>query len=199
MSHATTPEHLLSERRVIGASWDKLMMWLFLGSDAMGFAALLGAYACLRVGDPMWPDPTKLLGIPLTAVMTFDLICSSVTMVKAYEACLEGDRRRTWFWLFATFIGGALFLAGQCYEYIHLVEGKGLTLASSTFGATFYTITGFHGCHVLGGVILLLICVIRVSTGSITKANANFIENVGLYWHFVDLIWILVFTFVYLL
>ena len=191
------PEHLLTERRVLGAPWDKLMMWLFLGSDAMGFAGLLGAYAALRAGDEKWPIPQQLLGINFTGIMTFVLICSSVTMVKSFEAIQKDDRRACWNWLFATFLGGVFFLAGQCYEFTHLVE-HGVTLMSSNFAATFFCTTGFHGCHVLGGVILLGITLAKVSSGKLTRDNANFVENVGLYWHFVDLIWILVFTFIYL-
>jgi len=198
VSQTAVAEHLLSERRVLGAPWDKLMMWLFLGSDAMGFAALLGVYSALRMGDDAWPVPQEVLGINFTALMTFVLICSSVTMVKSFEAIQNDDRRTCWRWLFATFLGGVFFLAGQCYEYTHLVE-HGITLASGNFAATFFCITGFHGCHVLGGVILLGISLARVSTGRLDRHNANFIENVGLYWHFVDLIWILVFTFIYLL
>jgi heme/copper-type cytochrome/quinol oxidase subunit 3 len=191
------PEHLLSEQRPLGAPWDKLMMWLFLGSDAMGFAGLLGAYAALRMGDDRWPSPQEVLGINFTAVMTFVLICSSVTMVKSFEAIQKDDRVACWKWLFATFLGGVFFLAGQCYEYTHLIE-HGVVLRSSNFAATFFSITGFHGCHVLGGVILLGIALAKVSSGALTSARANYIENVGLYWHFVDLVWILVFTFIYL-
>ena len=197
MSQPAVADHLLSERRVLGAAWDKLMMWLFLGSDAMGFAALLGVYAALRFGDERWPVPQEVLGINFTALMTFVLICSSVTMVKSYEAIQKDDRVGCWRWLFATFLGGVFFLAGQCYEYTHLVE-HGITLGSSNFAATFFCTTGFHGCHVLGGVILLGTALARVSSGQITKYQSNFIENVGLYWHFVDLVWILVFTFIYL-
>jgi heme/copper-type cytochrome/quinol oxidase subunit 3 len=192
------PEHLLSERRPLGAPWDKLMMWLFLGSDAMGFAALLGSYAALRMGDENWPNPQHVLGINFTALMTFVLICSSVTMVKSFEAIQRDDRRACWWWLFGTFLGGVFFLAGQCYEYTHLIE-HGVVLGAHDFAATFFCTTGFHGCHVLGGVILLGIAMARVSAGRITAVHANVIENVGLYWHFVDLIWILVFTFIYLI
>jgi len=199
LAHLAVAEHLVSQRRPLGASWGKLMMWLFLGSDAMGFGGLLCAYANLRTSNPDWPDPTQILGIPLTALMTFLLICSSVTMVKSYEAIQHDDRRRCHFFLTLTFFGGLLFLAGQAYEYTHLIEHGGVTLFSSNFGATFYSITGFHGCHVLGGVILLLIAIAKTSSGYITRDRATVIENIGLYWHFVDLIWILVFTFVYLI
>jgi len=192
------PEHLQSEQRPLGAPWDKLMMWLFLGSDAMGFAGLLGVYAALRMGDETWPVPQEVLGINFTGLMTFVLICSSVTMVKSFEAIQRDDRVACWRWLLGTFLGGVFFLAGQCYEYTLLVE-EGVTIGSSNFAATFFCTTGFHGCHVLGGVILLGIALARVSSGALTHLHANFVENVGLYWHFVDLIWILVFTFIYLM
>ena len=198
MSQAAVAEHLVSQRTPLGATWGKLMMWLFLGSDAMGFGGLLAAYAMLRTADPTWPIPSQVLGIPLTAVMTFLLICSSVTMVKGFEAISRDDRQSAYWWLLATMFGGILFLVGQAYEYTHLVE-HGITLSSANFGATFYCITGFHGCHVLGGVILLMTAVAKISSGAITKDQASTIENIGLYWHFVDLIWILVFTFIYLI
>ena len=112
MSQVAVAEHLLTERRPLGAAWDKLMMWLFLGSDAMGFAGLLGAYAALRFGDDHWPVPQVVLGINFTALMTFVLICSSVTMVKSFEAMQKDDRRASWRWLFMTFLGGVFFLEG---------------------------------------------------------------------------------------
>ena len=162
------------------------------------------------MGDENWPSPQRVLGINFTALMTFVLICSSVTMVKSFEAIQKDDRVKCWKWLFATFLGGVFFLAGQCFEYTNLVQ-EGITLASGNFGATFFCITGFHGCHVFGGVILLGLSLAKVSSGKLTRANAirgegvysahsnNEVEIAALYWHFVDLIWILVFTFVYLI
>jgi heme/copper-type cytochrome/quinol oxidase subunit 3 len=176
-------------------SWGKLGMWVFLAGDAMSFGGLLAGYAALRFGDPAWPVPSSVLGIGLTAVMTFILICSSVSMVKALSAIRHGDH--TWFriWIAATAIGGATFLGCQAYEWTHLIHG-GLSTAT-LFGATFFVLTGFHGAHVTSGVIYLL--TILALASRFDAENNNGVEILGLYWHFVDLVWILIFTFVYLL
>ena len=184
-------------------SWGKLGMWVFLAGDAMSFGALLSGYGALRYGSGDWPLPSKVLGIGLTAFMTFLLICSSVTMVLALAAVQSGDRRRLRNFLSLTILGGLLFLGMQAYEWTHLIY-RGLTLISNPFGAslfgtTFFIITGFHGAHVTGGVIYLSCYLIQTLRGRIDQANANAIEIAALYWHFVDLVWILVFTFVYLL
>jgi heme/copper-type cytochrome/quinol oxidase subunit 3 len=209
-------------------SWGKLGMWVFLAGDAMSFGGLLATYGVLRFGALNWPNPTHVLGIWLTAAMTFLLICSSVTMVKALEAIKEGDQARMCRFLGLTIGGGVLFLLGQAYEWTHLMHG-GLGLAANTFivdaagnvvgntahgaahalaagqmhaspliGTTFFMTTGFHGCHVFGGVVYLTCVLIKGLRGGYSSTNWNGVENVGLYWHFVDLIWILVFTFVYL-
>ena len=195
---STVPEHLVTERRALGISWNKLMMWLFLGSDAMSFAALLSSYAMLRGGDAGWPIPAEVLGIPLTAAMTFTLIVSSVTMVRAFQAIQLGDAAATRRWLGWTMLGGVLFLGGQAWEWTHLMNA-GMSASNDNFDATFFCITGFHGCHVFVGVLLLALTWWMVRTGRIGASRAGFVENIGLYWHFVDLIWILVFTFVYLI
>ncbi|MCZ6695533.1 MAG: heme-copper oxidase subunit III [Acidobacteria bacterium] len=178
--------------------WGKLMMWFFLCSDAMSFAGLLAAYASVRMSDPNWPIPSTVLNVPLTALNTFILICSSVTMVKALSAIRRGDRAGLIKWLSGTILGGSIFLGIQVYEWTHLIHG-GLTVQSSLIGATFFVLTGFHGCHVLSGVIYLSCILIRGAQGGYSRENNSAVEIVGLYWHFVDLIWILVFTFVYLI
>ena len=187
-------------------SLGKLGMWLFLVSDAMSFGALLAAYGAIRAGAALWPPPSELLGISLTAVMTFLLICSSVTMVKALEAIQNGRVQRMCLYLGLTIAGGVIFLGLQAYEWSHLIH-KGLTLTglthgasgSTLFGPTFYIITGFHGAHVTGGVIYLTCILIQGLRGQYTAEYNHKVEIVGLYWHFVDLVWIMVFTFVYLL
>jgi cytochrome c oxidase subunit III len=183
-------------------SWGKLGMWLFLAGDAMSFGGLIAAYAALRLGDPKWPTPYDYLGVPFTAVMTFLLICSSVTMVKALESIKHGDRARMRRFLALTILGGASFLGMQAREWTHLIDhGMHLTghIASGhgLFGATFFILTGFHGMHVTAGVIYLS-CILG-SSAYYTAENHNSVEIVGLYWHFVDLVWILIFTFIYLI
>jgi len=184
-------------------SWGKLGMWVFLAADAMSFGALLAGYGALRYGSTDWPLPSSVLGIGLTAFMTFLLISSSVTMVLALVAIQRGDLRGLRTFLSLTILGGLMFLGMQAYEWTHLIH-RGLTLTGNPFGAalfgtTFFIITGFHGAHVTGGVIYLSCYLVRALLGRVTQANANAIEIAALYWHFVDLVWILVFTFVYLL
>ncbi|MGH7493885.1 MAG: cytochrome c oxidase subunit 3 [bacterium] len=199
MHHAVEP----AESPLTPESWGKLGMWVFLAGDAMSFGALLAGYGAIRAGSVDWPVPSHVLGITLTAIMTFLLICSSVTMVKALSALRQGDAKRMRMFLLLTVLGGAAFLGMQAYEWIHLIHG-GLHFTSNPygnylFGTTFFAITGFHGMHVTGGVIYLSIIVLNSMRKEYTAANYNGVEIAGLYWHFVDLVWILVFTFVYLI
>ncbi len=187
------------------ATTGKIAMWIFLVSDALSFAGLLLGYGILRGFRANWPDPTDYLGINFTAGMTFLLICSSVTMVMALAAAHDKNWRHTKIFLALTILGGLLFLSGQAYEYTHLITGKGMGLSGlhlaatqgipPSFSSTFFLITSFHGCHVTAGVIYLSVILFKVMRGT---ASNNSIEIAGLFWHFVDLVWILVFTFVYL-
>jgi len=178
-------------------SWGKLGMWLFLAGDAMSFGGLIAGYAALRIGDPVWPVPSTVLGVPFTAVMTFLLICSSVTMVKALEAIKRGDQAGLRRFLGLTILGGACFLGMQAREWTHLIEHVMTLTSKGLFGATFFVLTGFHGCHVFSGVVYL--SCIFANSAAYSKEDHNPVEIVGLYWHFVDLVWILIFTFVYLI
>ena len=195
-------------------SHGKLGMWLFLISDAMSFGALLAVYGAVRAGAAEWAPPSEVLGINLTAGMTFLLICSSLTMVKALESIQKGNQSRMCTYLGVTILCGLIFLGLQAYEWTHLItHGEpGLTLTtiphhglsgaeisgSVLFGPTFYAITGFHGAHVTGGVIYLIVILIQGLRGAYTAEYNHKVEILGLYWHFVDLVWIMVFTFVYL-
>ncbi len=206
-------------------SWGKLGMWIFLAGDAMSFGALLAVYGAVRYTAANWPNPTDVLGIWFTAAMTFLLICSSVTMVKALSAIQDGDRQKMCRFLGLTIFGGILFLLGQAYEWTHLIHdglrladndfvinaagsvvhgassdqlAAGQMQAAKLFGTTFYMTTGFHGCHVFGGVVYLTMVLLKGLRGGYSSTDFNGVEIVGLYWHFVDLVWILVFTFVYL-
>jgi len=183
------------------ASSGKIGMWIFLVSDALSFAGLLLAYAILRGGAVLWRHPGEPpLGVNFTAGLTFLLICSSVTMVLGYASALDGRRREASVWLALTALGGVLFLCGQYQEYFGIwspgLTREGLVLGGSAYASTFYVITSFHGAHVLSGVVFILVTLVRWLRGTATSAQ---VELLGLFWHFVDLIWILVFTFVYLL
>jgi cytochrome c oxidase subunit 3 len=184
-------------------SWGKLGMWIFLAGDAVGFGTLLAGYGAARAASADWPPPADLLGINIPGIMTFLLICSSVTMVKALEAIQLGHIDRAKRFLLWTIAGGLLFLGMQGYEWTHLIE-QGMRLfgnpwGASLFGTTFFLITGFHGLHVTGGVIYLSIVLAGISRFQDQRYNYMITEIAGLYWHFVDLVWIMVFTFIYLL
>ena len=208
MEETTTLDHSADvyEPSLTPDALGKLGMWLFLISDAMSFGALLAAYGAIRAGAAEWAPPSEVLGINLTAVMTFLLICSSLTMVKALESIQNGNQSRMCAYLGLTILGGLTFLGLQAYEWTHLIT-HGLTFTtlphgasgSTLFGPTFYAITGFHGAHVTGGVIYLIVILIQGLRGTYTAEYNHKVEILGLYWHFVDLVWIMVFTFVYLL
>ncbi|MBI2216698.1 MAG: cytochrome c oxidase subunit 3 [Candidatus Rokubacteria bacterium] len=192
-----------AETPLTPTSWGKLGMWIFLAGDAVGFGVLLAAYGAARATSADWPDPYQRLGINLTAAMTFLLICSSVTMVKALEWLGRGDRARCRRFLLFTALGGAIFVSLQAYEWTHLVHSglhiNGNPWGAALFGTSFFIVTGFHGLHVSAGVIYLLSMIRYVGNRPEPAASYNAVEITGLYWHFVDLVWIMVFTFMYLI
>ena len=182
------------------ASWQKLMMWLFIVVDALMFAGFLASYGFVRLASPAWPDRGEVFFLPLIAVMTFVLISSSATMACAVAAARHSDRRMLVRFLWLTVLGGSCFLGMQAYEWTSLIR-EGATLWSNPwdvplFTASFFLITGFHGTHVLSGVIILAITALRSASG---VSTANGVEVAGLYWHFVDLVWVFIFTFFYLI
>jgi heme/copper-type cytochrome/quinol oxidase subunit 3 len=194
-THATGPP----AQGGVGVYTQKLGMWVFLVSEVMFFTALIGSYIILRWGtDATWPEPRTVLAIPVTALNTFILICSSVSMVKAYAAATRDDQRGLKLWLLLTVLGGATFVSVQAFEYHHLIE-KGFLPSSGLFGSTFYTMTGFHGFHVTCGVISMIWVTVRAFRGKYAGGNYRGVETIGLYWHFVDLVWIILFTIVYLI
>ncbi len=177
----------------------KLGMWVFLAGDAMTFGAGIAAYGALRYHNVNWPNPSDYLGITTTAIMTFILICSSVTMVESLSGIQHGNQSKFRTFMFLTIVGGVAFLSMQAFEWHHLLGERGMSIRRDLFDATFFILTGFHGCHVFGGVVYNSVLLIRGLTGKITQAKAGLVEIAGLYWHFVDLVWILIFTFVYLI
>jgi heme/copper-type cytochrome/quinol oxidase subunit 3 len=182
----------------MGVDNRKLGVWTFLGSEVMFFAGLIVTYLVMRGKSTNGPLPHEVLGVPLVGFNTFVLICSSLTMVTALAAIQRGDSRALRRWLIATALLGTLFLGGQAFEF-SMLFASGLSLSSNLFGATFFTLTGFHGTHVLIGVIWILFVLARAFRGGVTQENHLAVELVGLYWHFVDVIWIIIFTLVYLL
>ena len=196
----------------------KLGMWVFLLSEVMFFTGLIGSYIILRFAHPeQFAEPGVILNVPLTAFNTFVLICSSVTMVKAFAAIEHGDQKGLRQWLLATIILGTFFVGVQVVEYTVLAREGFVPVAETyhaiargaaegspaiggpLYGSTFYTMTGFHGTHVTIGVLCLWFTLWRATKGSYTANSYGGVEIMGLYWHFVDLVWIILFTIVYLI
>jgi heme/copper-type cytochrome/quinol oxidase subunit 3 len=176
----------------------KLAMWLFLASDCLLFGALISTYVLYRGASVVGPFPADVFDIPYTSVSSFVLLASSLTMVLALAAIQRGDVARSRVWLLATALLGMTFLGGQVYEFTTFVR-EGLTLKTNVFGTSFYVLTGFHGTHVGVGVLMLLTVFTLSFAGKITQKDSLTVELVGLYWHFVDIVWIVIFTVVYLI
>jgi len=187
-------------RSPFGTTWSKFMMWIFIVSDALTFAGFLIAYGFMRSLSPVWPEQTEVFNMVLITFMTFALISSSAVMAMAVGAARAGDPKLAVRFLAMTIVGGIIFLGCQAYEWTHFI-GEGARLTTNPWGvpqfsASFFLITGFHGFHVLSGVAILAIVAMRAAMG---KYSADGVENAGLYWHFIDVVWVFVFAFFYLL
>ena len=188
-SHATS----------LGLSNEKLGMWTLLGSECLFFGALISAYLIYYGRYNGQPEISpRLYDIPFTSVSTFVLLMSSVGMVLALAAIQRGDNRGFRIWILATALMGTVFLSGQIYEFTVFVN-EGMTLSTSPFSSAFYLLTGFHGMHVTVGVLMLITLWARSMSGRLTSGNSEVVENIGLYWHFVDIVWIVIFTAIYLI
>ncbi len=206
MAQAEAAAHGAGHPTNTGTDNRKLLMWLFLASDCLFFGALIATYLIFK-GEPfdqvnaegVLLIPANILDVPLTSQSTFVLLMSSVTMVLAVYGAQHGRLKMMKVWLLATIVLGLIFLGYQVFEFSTFVD-EGLTLGANQFGASFFVLTGFHGTHVAVGVLYL---------GSILAASfrrnglgpeAGFhVEISGLYWHFVDIVWIIIFTIVYLI
>jgi len=181
-----------------GLSNEKLAMWLFLGSESLLFGGLISTYLLYksRVATP--PAPADLFDIPFTSVSSFVLLMSSLTMVLAVTSIARGDVRSMRVWLATTSLLGAVFISGQVYEFtVFVKEGMGYT--TNVASSAFFTLTGFHGVHVSVGIVMLMSLLVMSLRGRLPVERAEAVEIVGLYWHFVDVVWILIFTVVYLI
>jgi cytochrome c oxidase subunit 3/cytochrome o ubiquinol oxidase subunit 3 len=182
-----------------GLSNEKLAMWAFLGSECLLFGALISVYLIFRgqsLSGTVLPD--DVYDIPYTSVSSFVLLMSSLTMVLALAAIQRGDHRRLRIWLLTTALLGGSFVAGQMYEFTVFYH-DGLTISSNLFGSSFFVLTGFHGVHVTLGVLMLLSLWSLSARRRLPSEKSEVVELVGLYWHFVDIIWIVIFTLVYLI
>ena len=183
-----------------GTSWAKFMMWIFIISDALTFVGFIVAYGFMRSVAPEWPDQAEVFDMRLITFMTFALISSSAVMAMAVGAAQQGKQKEAVRFLLFTIVGGTIFLGSQVFEWTNLIH-EGARLTSNPwgvpqFGASFFVMTGFHGFHVFTGLVLLGYTAIRAQTG---KYSGDTVEIAGLYWHFIDVVWVFIFAFFYLL
>lgn len=184
-----------------GLSNEKLGMWVFLGSECLLFGGLISSFLLLRsrdVEDQVGPDVAELYDIPFTSVSSFILLMSSLTMVLALAAIQRGDQQRLRTWLVTTALLGGTFMAGQVYEFTAFLR-EGLGFTTNLQSSAFYVLTGFHGVHVTLGIIMLMSLAVMSARGTLGRQRSETVEIVGLYWHFVDVVWIIIFTVVYLI
>jgi cytochrome c oxidase subunit 3 len=202
------------DKQVFGVPWGKAMMWIFLLSDTFIFSCFLVSYMTVRMSttDP-WPNPSEVFGLTifgqsvpllLIAIMTFVLITSSGTMALAVNMGYRKAKKATFWLMVATAALGATFVGMQAFEWTKLIM-EGVRpwenpFGAAQFGSSFFMITGFHGMHVSAGVIYLLWVAFRVRSGVYERRGNNYeiVEIAGLYWHFVDLVWVFIFAFFYL-
>jgi heme/copper-type cytochrome/quinol oxidase subunit 3 len=180
-----------------GLSNVKLGMWAFLASECLLFGALISTFLLYEGKHVVGPTPQRLYDIPYTSVSSFVLLMSSLTMVLALAAIQRGDHFKLRVWLMATALLGMTFIAGQTYEFTRFVQ-DGMTIKTNVVATSFFTLTGFHGAHVTGGILMLLSLFGMSLDGRLPAERAEVVELVGLYWHFVDIVWIVIFTVVYL-
>jgi heme/copper-type cytochrome/quinol oxidase subunit 3 len=195
LAHAAHPE------TTTGLDNRKVAMWAFLGSECLFFGALITTYLLYRnnTGDgPTGHGAEGIYDIPYTSVSSFVLLMSSLTMVLALAAIQRGDHNRLRIWLAATATLGLTFIGGQVYEFTTFVE-EGLSLTTSPFSSAFFVLTGFHGAHVTVGILMLLTLFSMSVIGKLPQEDSLKVEMIGLYWHFVDVVWIVIFTLVYLI
>ncbi|MDP7586367.1 MAG: cytochrome oxidase subunit III [SAR202 cluster bacterium] len=193
MAHAA--EH---EITTTGLTHRKLLMWVFLGSDCLFFGSLIATYMVYRGQSLVGPYPVDIINVPVTTISTFVLLMSSFAMVQALAATNADNKKAIVTWLMATAVLGAIFIGFQIVEF-NTFKNEGLTLGGNLFGASFFTLTGFHGAHVTLGIIWLVAMAILAQKGRVGSKNALDIELLGLYWHFVDIVWIVIFTLLYLI
>jgi cytochrome c oxidase subunit 3 len=196
LAHAEA--HALHPETSTGIDNRKLAIWTFIGSECLFFASLISTYLVYKGKSLVGPFPKDIFEIPLVTFGTALLLFSSLFVVLSLNAAEQGNRKKTILWLALTITCGLFFVGMQVYEFSHFVH-KGLTMQGNLFGASFYTLTGFHGTHVTIGVIWLFTVFIEVLRGKVPPAKALNLEIAALYWHFVDVVWIVIFPVVYLM
>ncbi len=193
VAHETHEEH----RTSTGMSNTKLAMWVFLGSECLLFGGLISSYLIYKTRGAGLLVPTDVFDIPFTSVSSFVLLMSSMTMVLALSALRRGDEALSRVWILTTAMLGGVFVGGQVYEFTtFLREGVGFT--TNPASSAFFTLTGFHGVHVGLGIVMLMSAFVMSSKDKLHKEQSETLEIIGLYWHFVDVVWVVLFTVVYL-
>ena len=195
---AITEHHTPVEETSTGLNNRKLLMWAFLGSDVMFFGAFIATYLVYRGKSLVGPYPSEVLNIPITTVSTFVLLMSSLAMVLALHYVKEGEKNKGTIWILAVVVLGAIFMGFQFVEFREFAH-LGLTPRTNIFGTTFFILTGIHGAHVTIGVIWMAFLAYSSNNGALRSDNALDLEIAGLYWHFVDIVWIVIFTVIYLI
>ena len=195
---AATEHHEPVENTSTGLNSRKLMMWAFLGSDVMFFGVFIATYLVYRGKSLVGPYPSEILDIPLTSVSTFVLLMSSLAMVLALHYVKAGEKNKGTLWILLVVVLGAIFMGFQFYEFREFAH-EGLTPRTNIFGTTFFILTGIHGAHVTIGVIWMAFLAYGSHVGSLRSDNSLDLEIAGLYWHFVDIVWIVIFTVIYLI
>ena len=180
-----------------GLSNNKLLMWVFLGSECLLFGGLISTYLIYRSRFADGPAPGDIFDIPFTSVSSFVLLMSSLTMVLSLSSLQRGDYRNTRLWLLTTALLGALFIGGQVYEFTTFLR-EGLGYSTSPFSSAVFTLTGCHGVHVSIGIVMVMSLYVSSMRGNLKRESSETLEIVGLYWHFVDVVWIFIFTVIYL-
>jgi cytochrome c oxidase subunit 3/cytochrome o ubiquinol oxidase subunit 3 len=196
--HAAQVDHHYT---TTGIDSRKVGFWVLIGSESLFFGSLIATYMIYKGQSTVGPyahGAEGLLNIPLTSISTFVLLMSSLAMVLALHAVQSGNRRGAITWLFATAALGSLFLGFQAFEFTHFWN-EGLTLDRNLFGSSFFVLTGFHGAHVAVGVVWLLTLMGESLRHNLPPSRALTVEIAGLYWHFVDVVWIVIFTLIYLI
>jgi|TARA_B100000686_G_scaffold30641_1_gene31453 heme/copper-type cytochrome/quinol oxidase subunit 3 len=195
---AITEHHTPVEETSTGLNNRKLLMWAFLGSDVMFFGAFIATYLVYRGKSLVGPYPSEVLNIPITTVSTFVLLMSSLAMVLALHYVKEGEKNKGTLWILVVVVLGAIFMGFQFVEFREFAH-LGLTPRTNIFGTTFFILTGIHGAHVTIGVIWMAFLAYSSNNGALRSDNALDLEIAGLYWHFVDIVWIVIFTVIYLI
>ena len=197
MAHTPVAEHSAPLATTTGLDHRKMLMWVFLASECLFFGSLISTYLIYRGKSLVGPYPHEVFNIPYTSISAFVLLMSSLTMVLALAALRRGDHKGLRIWLMATALLGCVFLGGQTFEFTVFYR-EGVSLSGNLFGTSFFVLTGFHGAHVTVGVIILFSFWMMSMRGKLSQEQNLNVELAGLYWHFVDVVWIVIFTVIYL-